>query len=56
MNQALRKQERLIIPPRKEGEVAKARPCLGDHYEQLEKVRARSFARYESAYRELAKV
>ncbi|MCE8026946.1 MULTISPECIES: hypothetical protein [Halomonadaceae] len=56
MNQALKKQERLVIPVRKEGDVAKARPCLGDHQAQLEKVRARSFARYENAYRELAKV
>ncbi|HSH57220.1 MAG TPA: hypothetical protein VK965_04635 [Halomonas sp.] len=56
MNQALQQKERLIIPPRKEGEVAKARPCLGDHHEQLEKARAHSFARYQSTYRELAKV
>jgi len=56
MNQALMKKERLVIPARKEGETAKARPCLGDHRAQLEKSRARSFARYENAYRELAKV
>lgn len=56
MNQALKNQERLVIPRRKAGEVAKARPCLGDHQSQLEKVRERSFARYENAYRELAKV
>ncbi|WP_275289308.1 hypothetical protein [Halomonas elongata] len=56
MNQALTKQERLVIPRRKAGEEVKARPCLGDHHAQLEKVRERSFARYEKAYRELAKV
>lgn len=56
MSQVLKKQERLIIPSRKEGDVAKARPCLGDHQSQLEKVRQHSFARYENAYRELAKV
>lgn len=56
MNQALRKEERLVIPQRKAGETAKARPCLGDHASQLDKVRERSFARYENAYRDLAKV
>nr|WP_156889368.1 hypothetical protein [Halomonas sp. 1513] len=56
MNQALRQQERLVIPARREGEVASARPCLGDHQAQLEKARERSLARYKEAYRDLAKV
>ncbi|MCM2973516.1 hypothetical protein [Larsenimonas suaedae] len=56
MNQTLKKQERLAIPRRQVGETAKARPCLGDHEAQTKKVRQHSFARYESAYRELAKV
>ncbi|MBS4155407.1 hypothetical protein [Cobetia sp. MC34] len=56
MNQALMKKERLVIPSRKEGQTATARPCLGDHRAQVEKARDRSFARYENAYRELAKV
>lgn len=56
MNQALKTEERLIIPRRNAGESAKARPCLGNHRAQLAKVRERSFARYEDAYRELAKV
>lgn len=56
MSQALQTQERLVIPRRKAGEEAKARPCLGDHDAQTAKVRAQSFARYETAYRELAKV
>lgn len=53
---ALQKHERLIIPARKEGSHVKARPCLGDHEEQLAKVREMSFSRYEQAYRKLAKV
>lgn len=56
MSQALKKEERLVTPRRKTGEAVKARPCLGDHHSQLEKVRERSFARYESAYKELARV
>lgn len=56
MNQALKQEARLSFPRRDAGEKAKARPCLGDHQAQLEKVRERSFARYENAYRDLAKV
>lgn len=53
---ALLKQERLIIPARKEGQAVKARPCLGDHQAQFEKAGKMSMERYENAYRELAKV
>lgn len=56
MNQALTKQERLVIPRRKAGEEVKARPCLGDHHDQFEKAGKLAMERYESAYRKLAKV
>jgi len=55
---ALLNQTRLVIPARREGEHAKvkARPCLGDHQAQFDKVGKMSMERYEGAYRELAKV
>ena len=56
MSQALQNFNRLDIPTRKEGQHVKARPCLGDHEEQLAKVREMSFARYEQAYRKLSRV
>lgn len=56
MSQALRTQERLVIPRRQAGEASKARPCLGDHASQFEKAGKLSLERYENAYRELAKV
>ncbi|MGO2133097.1 MAG: hypothetical protein ACTH3D_09390 [Halomonas sp.] len=56
MSQALRDEDRIVIPRRKVGESIKARPCLGNHASQLEKVRERSFSRYEKAYRDLSKV
>lgn len=47
---------RHTIPRRQPGEAAKARPTPGDHRAQLEKVRQVSMARYEDAYRKLARV
>ncbi len=56
MGNALKKTDRIYIPPRDKSQVAKARPAEGDYQAQLEKGFCMAFQRYEKALEELAKV
>lgn len=56
MGHALKKPDRIHIPPRDKSVVAKARPAEGVHTTQLERAFCMAFQRYEKALEELAKV
>lgn len=56
MGHALKKTDRIYIPPRDKSQVAVARPAEGEYKAQLEKAFCAAFQRYEKALEELAKV
>lgn len=56
MGYALKKPDRLHIPPRDKSQVAKAHPAEGEYQAQLDKSFCMAFQRYEKALEELAKV
>ncbi|NPE52416.1 MULTISPECIES: hypothetical protein [Dickeya] len=59
MSHALRKSERLYIPPRDKGVVASPRAAMGSdcaHADQVKNAFAFGFARYEKAMEDLSKV
>lgn len=56
MGHALKKPDRIYIPPRDKSAEAKARPAEGVHGVQLDKAFCMAFQRYEKALEELAKV
>ncbi|EMG5018777.1 hypothetical protein ACM74F_01075 [Pseudomonas aeruginosa] len=56
MGYALKKTDRIYIPPRDKSQVAVARPAEGEYKAQLEKAFCAAFQRYEKALEELAKV
>lgn len=56
MSNALRKDTRVHITPRKAGEVVCAHPVSGVHADQVQAAFEKVFRRYEATLKELSKV